>query len=136
MRTIAAGASFPYGTKHGPFTRAPGTGTSTDPNPLDRAIYSARLHALTGPVKINDDFYFFRVRKIVPGRYRPLSSVQAMIRLKGQTASQHRTLAAFVKAWRARWTAKTDCRAGYVVPKCRQYVPSPASPRENPYTLN
>jgi hypothetical protein len=48
--------------------------------------------------------------------------------LKGKSeAAKQKAFAAFVKAFRKKWTAKTECRAGYVVEDCRQYkVPKPA----------
>jgi hypothetical protein len=36
-------------------------------------------------------------------------------------ATQKRSFAAFKTAFRKRWTARTDCRPGYVVLNCRQY---------------
>jgi hypothetical protein len=42
--------------------------------------------------------------------------------LKGKTqAARQKAFEAFVKAFRKRWTVKTQCRAGYVVEDCPQY---------------
>jgi hypothetical protein len=48
--------------------------------------------------------------------------------LKGKSqAAKEKAFEAFVKAFRKKWTAKTECRAGYVVEDCRQYkAPKPA----------
>lgn len=47
--------------------------------------------------------------------------------LKGKTeTAQQRAFAAFVKRFRNKWTAKTECRAGYVVVDCKEYK----APRE------
>ncbi len=49
--------------------------------------------------------------------------------LKGKSkAAQQKAFAAFVKAFRKKWAAKTECRAGYVVADCKQYkAPKPAT---------
>lgn len=55
--------------------------------------------------------------------------------LRGKTeAAKQKALAAFVKAFRSKWTAKTECRAGYVVEDCRKYKPPKAKPLEAPTT--
>jgi hypothetical protein len=52
--------------------------------------------------------------------------------------TEQQVLAEFIKAWRAKWRAKTSCQPGYVVEKCRQYkvTSSTPAPAENPLTLN
>jgi hypothetical protein len=49
-------------------------------------------------------------------------------------AAKQKAFAAFVKAFRKKWSAKTECRAGYVVEDCRQYkAPKPApTPKSSP----
>jgi SurA N-terminal domain len=50
-----------------------------------------------------------------------------------QTQEQQ-AIATFVKAWRAKWQAKTICTTGYTIQKCAHYT-GPKTP-EDPYTLN
>ena len=89
---------------------------------LARAVHSARPNVLLGPVVVNDvDHYIFEVKSITPARVRPLSQVRGSIVRRLAAESQRRALAAFVEAWRRRWTALTTCSPGYVVQKCRQY---------------
>jgi hypothetical protein len=45
-------------------------------------------------------------------------------------------LVRFVKAWRARWRARTVCSPGFVVRNCREFKPVPGEPPEDAYTLN
>jgi len=51
------------------------------------------------------------------------TSEQAEGAIKAQlTATQSQTsLAKFVKAFRAKWKAKTDCRSGFVIKDCKQF---------------
>jgi foldase protein PrsA len=47
----------------------------------------------------------------------------------GRSQSEERAFSAFKVAFRKRWTARTDCRAGYVVLECRQHRASSNAPR-------
>jgi hypothetical protein len=49
--------------------------------------------------------------------------------LKGKSqAAKKKAFEAFVKAFRKKWTAKTECRSGYVVEDCKQYKAPKAAP--------
>lgn len=102
---------------------------------LERAIFSAPQGVLSGPVKFRVDYYVFEVRKIAPATYLPLRAVAGAIARQLASERRQANLARFVGAWRARWSARTDCSAGYVVRKCRQYTPPAGAPPESPYTL-
>jgi hypothetical protein len=98
--------------------------------PLERSIYAAPAKTLIGPVKQRVDYFLFEVKKVIPARYRSLSSVKPWITARLADERREKALAMFVRAWRVRWREKTSCRGGYVVPKCREY--RGARPRENP----
>jgi hypothetical protein len=102
---------------------------------LEKAIFSARPDVLTGPVKQGVDYFLFEVKQITGGSYEPLSQVRSAIFTRLTTERQRRAIARFIRAWRRTWIAETDCRAGYVVQKCRQYKGSKATLPEDPYTL-
>jgi len=101
---------------------------------LKRAIFAARPHVLVGPLPLVGFYCFFEVTRIAPAVTQPLSRVHHAI--QGQLARERRrrALARFVRAWRRRWIARTDCAPGYVIQKCRQYA-GPRSP-EDPMALN
>lgn len=101
---------------------------------VERVIMAARPNVPTGPVEIGGDYYLFKVTKIVPARTRTLAQSERAIRRQLAAEQERRALAAFVEAWRTKWTAKTDCQPGYVAQKCRQYVGAKAP--EDPLTLN
>jgi foldase protein PrsA len=106
--------------------------------PLDHAIFAAKPNVLSGPVRIELGYYVFVVRRVYPPVQKPLAQVAASIRRELPNVLYHRALATFVKEWRKRWTARTDCRPGYVVAKCRQFTPSPTAlerEQEDPFTL-
>jgi foldase protein PrsA len=98
------------------------------------AIFKARLHVVTGPIRLNHFYFLIRVTRIVPAHVESLAQVSGEIEKKLNDERRRRSLAAFVAAWRKKWTARTDCDAGYVVQKCRTY----AGPKtlEEPLALN
>jgi foldase protein PrsA len=88
---------------------------------LDKAIFSASKGVLTGPVKTPFGYYVLNVQSITPGTQQSLSQVRAAIKAQLQATTQQEALTKFVKGFKAKWKAKTDCRSGYVVPDCMQY---------------
>jgi foldase protein PrsA len=86
-----------------------------------RAIFAAKLHMLVGPQPLNGYYSVFAVTRIVPRLLQPLADVRGSIEMQISRKRQSRTLARFVGAWRRKWIARTSCRSGYVVQKCRQY---------------
>lgn len=89
--------------------------------PIERAIFHARPHVLTGPIQGRVDYYLFEVTRIHPAVQRSLAEVSRTIQTKLNSERRAHSLALFSKAWSERWTAKTTCRPGYVVSKCREY---------------
>ncbi len=88
---------------------------------LDAAIFAAKPKVLTGPVKTPFGYYVLEVQSIIPGSHQTLAQAQTSI--KGQLAAQQeqKALANFVKEFKQKWKAKSDCRAAYVVADCKQY---------------
>ena len=115
--------------------------------PLNDAIFNAKHNRIYGPLKItathktipsetNSGFFIFEVKGTVAGHQIPLSQVKVSIAKQLAAQQKQRHLAAFVIAFRRRWTAQTDCRAGYVlVNNCRQYKQPKGAVEEDPYTL-
>lgn len=98
------------------------------------AIFKARPHVVTGPIRLNHFYFLIRVTRIIPAHVESLARVSRAIEKKLVDERRQRNLAAFVAAWRKRWIARTDCDAGYVVQKCRAYAGSKTP--EEPTTLN
>jgi hypothetical protein len=120
--------------------RTVGEATYTLSNPpgkrdeLEVAVFAAKPYAVSNILALNGDYYLFQVIKVIPPVPQPLAQVQGAIKKQLAEAAQRRALAAFVKAWRTKWTGRTDCSAGYVVQKCRQYS-GPLAP-EDPLGLS
>jgi foldase protein PrsA len=88
---------------------------------LDTAIFSAQLHALSGPVKTAFGYYIFEVTATTPGKQSSLAQVQSSIKQQLTAQNQQQALSKFVKEFKKKWMAKTDCRSEYVVTDCKQY---------------
>jgi foldase protein PrsA len=97
---------------------------------LEVVMLEAKPHVLVGPVRRRVDYFVFEVVKIVPAGHLTLAQVRATISRSLMDARRRAALVTAVHAWRTAWAARTDCRRGYVVQKCRQYkgVKSPEDP--------
>jgi foldase protein PrsA len=95
--------------------------SSSRRNALEKAIYAARPNVLTGPVKATGVYDILRVQRVIPSTTQTLARMRGVILGKLLDRRRDAALARFVKAWRSKWAARTDCRPGYVVPGCRRY---------------
>jgi foldase protein PrsA len=89
---------------------------------LNTAIFSAPLNKLSGPVKTPFGYYIYEVTGTTPGTQQSLAQSEASIKQQLTATQQQAALSKFVKEFKKTWTAKTDCREGYVVMDCKQYV--------------
>lgn len=76
---------------------------------------------LGGPIKTPFGYYVYEVKKVLPGSQQALSKVQSTISQQLATQNQQKSLSEFVKEFRKRWTARTECRAEYSVQDCKSY---------------
>jgi foldase protein PrsA len=68
---------------------------------------------------------YYRKHKSQYGR-QPLSKVQATIKQQLAETREQTAFTEFVKNFKKKWLAKTECRSGYVVADCKQYKASKA----------
>ncbi len=88
---------------------------------LDTAIFSAAKNVLGGPVKTPFGYYVYEVVSVTPGTQEPLAKVKSTVKQQLIATGQQSALGKFVKEFRKKWTAKTECRSGYVVADCKSY---------------
>jgi hypothetical protein len=98
---------------------------------LVRTIFAAVPGRVAGPVKFALGWVLVVVRKVVPSRIKPLAAVKEQITTRLTSNRQRAGLLSFIKTYRSKWTAKTDCSPGFVVQKCSQYH-GPVAPESNP----
>lgn len=114
---------------------------------LNDPIFSAQLNRLYGPVRViashkdiapesGSGYFIFEVKGIVPASQTPLGAVRNSIAEELTKAQREQTISSFVKAFRRKWTARSDCEPGYVALDCRQFkvVPKKGVP-EDYFTL-
>ena len=88
---------------------------------LDQAIFSASKNVLGGPVKTAFGYYLYEVKSVSAGSQQSLAQSKASIKTQLTATQSQEALSKFVKEFKTKWQAKTDCRSGYVVADCKQY---------------
>ena len=88
---------------------------------LDSAIFSAKPNVLSGPVKTPFGYYIFEVKSTSAGSQQTLAQSKASIKQQLTATQQQSALSKFVKEFKKTWTAKTECRSGYMVMDCKGY---------------
>jgi parvulin-like peptidyl-prolyl isomerase len=86
---------------------------------LDTAIFQAKKGQLTGPVKTQFGYYVFEVTKVTKASQQSLDQAKTTIKQTLASQNQQKALDKFVKSFRKRWKAKTDCREGYRTQDCK-----------------
>ena len=86
---------------------------------LDTAIFAADKGKLVGPVKTQFGYYVFDVTKITKATQQTLDQAKATIKQTLASQNQQKALDTFVKSFRKRWKAKTDCRDAYRTQDCK-----------------
>jgi foldase protein PrsA len=80
---------------------------------LNSAIFSAKANVLSGPVKTPFGYYIFEVKGATPGSVQSLAQAQASVRSQLVATQQQTALSSFIKNFKSKWTAKTECLASY-----------------------
>jgi foldase protein PrsA len=86
---------------------------------FEAAAFTAPKSKTIGPVKGQFGYYVFKVTKITPKSKQKLDNVKATIRQQLIAKNQQSALNTFIKDFRKKWTAKTDCRKDYAVEGCK-----------------
>jgi foldase protein PrsA len=99
----------------------PGVVKGQEEKALSEAVFSAKVNVLGGPIKTPFGYYIYEVKKVIPGSQQALSKVQSTISQQLMAQNQQKALSEFVKNFRKKWTARTECRAEYSVQDCKSY---------------
>jgi foldase protein PrsA len=112
--------------------KLPGVVKGQEEKSLDTAVFAAKKGVLTGPVKTPFGYYIFEVQSTTPGSQQTLKQAESSIKSQLVATRQQSALSKFVKEFKKKWMAKTDCRAGYMVADCKGYkapkATAPVSP--------
>src|SRR5215210_5420236 len=99
---------------------------------LDNAIFKAKKGKLVGPVKTQFGYYVFEVNKVTPASQQTLAQAKATIKQTLASQNQQKALDKFVKSFRKRWKAKTECREGYRTQDCKNAPKATPTPTATP----
>jgi foldase protein PrsA len=88
---------------------------------LDEAVFSAKLNVISGPVKTPFGYYIFRVTKVLPSSQMTLAQAESAIHQQLSSQGGQHALTKFIEEFKKKWTGRTECKAGYVVPNCKEY---------------
>lgn len=102
-------------------SRSPNAERTPEETQVANAMLTAKPGVVSSPMRYEDSWAVFIVRRTVPQRVEPLSSVRAQVVEEVNLRHQKQSVIGFDRAYRARWGAQTTCSAGFVGPGCPQF---------------
>lgn len=84
---------------------------------LDTAAFSARVDTIVGPVRGQFGWYIVRVTRVTAPRQNSLADSREAIRSQLEQTKGQTELQRFGREFQERWSEKTNCRAGYIIPE-------------------
>jgi parvulin-like peptidyl-prolyl isomerase len=99
----------------------PGVVKGEEQKALSEAVFAAKQGVLSGPVKTPFGYYIFEVKAVHAPTQQALAQVKESVKQQLTSTQQQTALQKFVKEFENRWKARTECRAGYVMQRCKQY---------------
>ena len=99
---------------------------------LDEALFEAPLGKLSGPVQTPFGWYVFEVTKSRRGSAQTLEQAKPTIEQLVVAERRQKRLSEFTDKFRAKWRARTECRAEYLMPDCAnapEATPTPGMPQ-------
>jgi foldase protein PrsA len=134
-RELKLGKRFASIAQLSAFEQARAPDISSTEATLEKAIFSARPGVLTGPMRKRVDYFLFEVTRVRPTMQLTLDQARGKIRQQLAARQHQRTITEFSTAFKKKWRAKTNCSAGFVVQKCRQYMGRTVPASENSFSL-
>jgi foldase protein PrsA len=89
--------------------------------PVGKAVDSAQKGVLTGPIGGGGAYWLFKVLSSTPGTRQTLKQAEPKIKQQIASTEQESVIREFATQFKKKWTAKTDCHVGYMVPDCSGY---------------
>jgi hypothetical protein len=129
---LGPGARFAKHALHESVARqSPYEAAHRDNAELVRGIFAGKPGRLGEPARFNGAWVALVVRGSVPGTTKPLAEVAQEVIKRLTSQRRRQAVMGFIDGYRRKWTARTDCRPGFVVQKCSQYR-GPIAPEGNP----
>jgi len=117
--------------------KLPAVAQGSQEGAFDKAIFSAPLNKVVGPVKTSLGYYVFQVTKETPKQVQTEAQASKQIRPIVISEKGQKALTNFGKEYQARWKEVTECQTGYIVADCNNYkkpktTPTTATPQQTP----
>jgi foldase protein PrsA len=88
---------------------------------LDEQLFKAPVNKRGGPLKTAFGYYLYEVKAITAATQQSLAQAKPAIKAQLNATKSQELLSNFVKNFKKKWLAKTNCRTGYVVADCKQF---------------
>ncbi len=114
--------------------KLPAVAQGSQEDAFDKAIFSAPLNKVEGPVKTSLGYYLFEVTKETEKKVQSEAQAKKSIKEIVISEKSQKSLAAFGKSYQTRWKELTECQTGYIVADCNNYKApkTPATPAGEP----
>ncbi|HEY1451234.1 MAG TPA: peptidyl-prolyl cis-trans isomerase, partial [Solirubrobacteraceae bacterium] len=133
VRRIGTAKRFPSNEWHERVTQTPEFESTREKTAVVNAIFAARPGVISRPVRLNNSWAVFVVRKVLPPVPHSFADVHNEVVPLLRVARQHQLKARFDHQYQAYWRAKTTCRPEYVAPGCPQFHRQ-LGPYEDPFS--
>jgi PPIC-type PPIASE domain/SurA N-terminal domain len=121
VRRIGTGPRFAHIAYSKVISRSPDAERTPEEAQVANAMLTATPGAVSSPMRYEDSWAVFIVRRKLPQRVEPLSSVHAQVVEEVNLRHQRQSIASFDRAYRARWGAQTTCSTGFIGAGCPQF---------------
>ncbi len=111
--------------------KLPAVAQGSQEGAFDKAIFSASLNKVAGPIKTSLGYYVFEVTKETPKKVQTEAQAQKSIQQVVVAEKSQKSLEAFGKSYQKRWKELTECQTGYIVADCNNYK-APKTPAAAP----
>jgi parvulin-like peptidyl-prolyl isomerase len=91
------------------------------PDPAGKAIMTASVGTVEGPIEAGKQFYVFKVSKVTPEETKSLDDVRDQIKQQLLPTLQQQAMSDFVSDYNSKWTSRTFCKDDYTVARCDNY---------------
>jgi hypothetical protein len=121
-REVAHGRSLAQVAYHESLSRPNIAKLPGDYKRIVKAVFTTPLGVVVGPMRLYKHWALYEVTGRRRSIRRSLSQVYRVVADRLEADALRQSAIDFARAWRAKWTPKTDCSPGFVVQQCDQYA--------------
>ncbi|MGV1049459.1 MAG: SurA N-terminal domain-containing protein [Solirubrobacterales bacterium] len=89
--------------------------------PLKKAIFDSASGEIVGPTEYQKIFFLTEVKKLNPEKVKSLAEVKSEISTQLTQQKQQEYFGEFVRAYEAKWTARTFCGSDFLIERCANF---------------